>query len=206
MHFLYVDESGDPGAKHGASRHFILCGLLVHHADWHAVNRRMAEMRARLFATHGLPMMAELHASEFLSDSSNHMGLSQRARLQYLLHVLGCIQRQGDLTPICVIIEKGGTNPLAPARYQDPLHRPRLALAERLHRIVQRLRPPRAVLHALRGPGRVRRLDRRLQRLPAAWRHRLPLARRDHGSRTRPMACWVDTRNLQKTLPEATQL
>jgi hypothetical protein len=115
MHLIYVDESGDPGAKLGASKHFILCGLLVHHADWHAVNRRMAEMRARLFATHGLPMMAELHASEFLSDSSNHLGLSQRARLQCLLHVLGCIQRQGDLTPICVIVEKGGTNPLAPA-------------------------------------------------------------------------------------------
>ena len=31
-----------------------------------------------------------------------------------------------------------------PARHQDPHHRPGLALAERLYRIVQRLRPPRA--------------------------------------------------------------
>jgi hypothetical protein len=115
MHFLYVDESGDPGAKPGASTHFILCGLLVHHADWHSVNRKMHEMRTRLFVVHGLPMRAELHACEFLSDSSNHLGLSQRARLQCLLHAIGCLQRQGNLTPICVIVEKGGADPLASA-------------------------------------------------------------------------------------------
>ena len=112
MHLLYVDESGDPGAKLGASTHFILCGLLVRHAAWHAVNRRMEEMRARLCTLHGLPRLAEMHASEFLSDSSNHLGLSQRARLQCLLHALGCIQRQDDLIPVCVIVEKGSINPL----------------------------------------------------------------------------------------------
>jgi hypothetical protein len=30
MHLVYVDESGDPGARAGSSRYFILCGLAVH--------------------------------------------------------------------------------------------------------------------------------------------------------------------------------
>jgi hypothetical protein len=35
MDLVYVDESGDPGVREGSSRYFILCGLSVHHADWH---------------------------------------------------------------------------------------------------------------------------------------------------------------------------
>ena len=30
MHLVHVDESGDPGARAGSSRYFILCGLAVH--------------------------------------------------------------------------------------------------------------------------------------------------------------------------------
>jgi hypothetical protein len=111
MHFLYVDESGDVGAKPGSSRHFILCGILVHHADWRKANGRLQAMRERLQAFHGLSLDAELHASEFLSDSSNHLGLTQRQRLQSLLHSLGCIQKQSELTPLCVVVDKGAVDP-----------------------------------------------------------------------------------------------
>lgn len=115
MHFLYVDESGDPGSSPGASTHFILCGLLVHHADWHIAQRRLMEMRQRLSLTHGLPVMAELHASEFLGDSRDHLGLTQRSRLQCLLHALGCVRRLEFLMPICVVVEKGAADPMTPA-------------------------------------------------------------------------------------------
>ena len=66
MHFLYVDESGDTGAKPGSSSHFILCGLLIHHASWHHARQATKAMRQRLEDQFGFPQQAELHASEFL--------------------------------------------------------------------------------------------------------------------------------------------
>ena len=119
-----------------------------------------------------------------------HAGAGHQRARRARAHQVG--QRLG-------VHREGRTRRPRPARHQDPLHRPRLALAERLHRIVQRLRKtraprPRAVLHALRGPGRVRRLDRRLQRLPSPRRYRLPHPARVHGMGTGPAAQWLDTR------------
>ena len=73
MHLVYVDESGDPGMAVGSSRYFILCGLGVHHADWHEVRRQLEELRDRLARLHGLPPDAEIHAAEFLSRSRDHL-------------------------------------------------------------------------------------------------------------------------------------
>jgi hypothetical protein len=84
-----VDESGDPGVREGSSRYFILCGLSVHHADWHEVTRHLEELRVRLAKLHGLSPEAEIHAAEFLSSSRDHLGLNQRQRVQCLLHLLG---------------------------------------------------------------------------------------------------------------------
>lgn len=108
MHLLYVDESGDPGIVSNSSRHFILCGLLVHHADWHGVQTALHEMRKRLHQMHGLSLESELHASEFLGNSRDHLGLNQRQRIQSLLHALGCVQALGALTPVCAIVDKAG--------------------------------------------------------------------------------------------------
>ena len=33
MHLLYVDESGDTGRHNPQNHTFVLCGLMVHHAD-----------------------------------------------------------------------------------------------------------------------------------------------------------------------------
>lgn len=117
MHLVYVDESGDPGVGPGSSRYFILCGLCVHHSDWHEVNRRLGELRSRLEKLHGLSPLAEIHAAEFLGNSRDHLGLNQRQRIQCLLHLLGFLDQSNHLTPIRVVIDKSSDpmDPLASA-------------------------------------------------------------------------------------------
>jgi hypothetical protein len=117
MHLVYVDESGDPGTAVSSSRYFILCGLLVHHADWHDVRSQLNDLRERLKSMHGLSPDAEIHAAEFLSSSRNHLGLNQRQRIQCLLHLLGFLERTQKLKPFRVSIDKliGNNDPLATA-------------------------------------------------------------------------------------------
>ncbi len=48
MHFVYLDESGDPGLKNSPTRHYILAGFSVHHGDWRALEVRLQEFRAKM--------------------------------------------------------------------------------------------------------------------------------------------------------------
>jgi len=117
MHLVYVDESGDPGVAAGSSRYFILCGLGVHHADWHDIRDQLGQLRDRLASLHGLPPEAEIHAAEFLSSSRDHLGLNQRQRIQCLLHLLGFLDRTKKLMVFRVFIDKshGESDPLSAA-------------------------------------------------------------------------------------------
>lgn len=106
MHFLYVDESGDTGSTGSPNNHFILCGLMIHHADWRISQLAMLAMRQRMWEFYGLPPEAEIHASEFLGNSSTHLGLTLRQRMQCLLHALGFLGANSILTPFRVMIDK----------------------------------------------------------------------------------------------------
>ena len=106
MHFLYVDESGDVGSKPGSSSHFILCGILVHHADWHRVRNEGRQMRMRLCSNFGFPEAAELHASELLSRTDRHFNLSRRMRLRCATHVLGFIEARPTIRRFRMVIDK----------------------------------------------------------------------------------------------------
>jgi hypothetical protein len=106
MYFLYVDESGDSGGIGGSSSHFILCGLLVHHSDWHVVWRDAKDMRGRLTRQFGLPAEAELHASDFLSKNSDQFRLSLNSRFQCALHAIGFIGKHRGIVPLRVVVAK----------------------------------------------------------------------------------------------------
>lgn len=106
MHLLYVDESGDTGRNNPVNHTFVLCGLLVHHADWHVAQGALEEMRRRMERTFGLPMAAEIHASELLGRSPYHFGLNRTNRIKAALHQVDMIRRQGTLIGIRVIIDK----------------------------------------------------------------------------------------------------
>ncbi len=113
MHFLYVDESGDVGSKPSSSRHFILCGILVHHADWRKAYAATTEMRCRLHAQFGLHPLTELHASEFLGRDDRHLSLARNVRYRCALHVLGFISRNAFLMPLRTTFAKA-TSDMSP--------------------------------------------------------------------------------------------
>jgi hypothetical protein len=106
MHFLYVDESGDTGAKPGSSSHFILCGLLIHHASWHHARQATKAMRQRLEDQFGFPQQAELHASEFLSKNGMHFGLPLEIKIKCALHAVGFLRKNNHIRPIRIIADK----------------------------------------------------------------------------------------------------
>ena len=106
MHLLYVDESGDTGRHNPENHTFVLCGLMVHHADWHEAQAAFGDMRQRLRANFSLPVEAEIHASELLGRSPHHFKLDRMQRVKIALHVLEAIRGQSMLTPMRVVVDK----------------------------------------------------------------------------------------------------
>ena len=106
MHLLYVDESGDTGRNNPENHTFVLCGLLVHHADWHAAQAGFKAMRSRLCENFGLSKHAELHACELLGRSPFHFGLNRAERIKIALHQVEMIRRQNGLVAIRITIKK----------------------------------------------------------------------------------------------------
>ncbi|OQX62638.1 MAG: hypothetical protein B6I38_08765 [Anaerolineaceae bacterium 4572_5.1] len=62
MYIMYVDESGDPGAK-SPVRHYILSALIIPSVDWQTSFERHHQMRRQLNSKYHFPVRAELHAS-----------------------------------------------------------------------------------------------------------------------------------------------
>jgi len=106
MHLLYVDESGDIGRHNPQNHTFVLCGLMVHHADWHEAQAEFEKMRQRLHADFGLPMQAELHASELLGKSPHDFKLDRMQRVKIALHMLETIRNQRTLTAVRATVDK----------------------------------------------------------------------------------------------------
>jgi hypothetical protein len=76
MQFMYVDESGDPGALRPGlplhlqpSSHFILCGVIVPSAGWRQQLDAVVAARNAVLDPLGLPRRVELHARDILHPS-----------------------------------------------------------------------------------------------------------------------------------------
>ncbi len=122
MHLLYVDESGDIGRHNPQNHTFVLCGLMVHHADWHEAQAEFEKMRQRLHADFGLPMQAELHASELLGKSPHHFKLDRMQRVKIALHMLETIRNQRTLTAVRVTVDKrSSVEEILPAAWRSLL-------------------------------------------------------------------------------------
>ena len=106
VHLLYVDESGDTGRHNPENHTFVLCGLMVHHADWHEARLAFLVMRIRMEQMFGLPRSAEIHASELLGRSPSHFGLDRTTRIKVALHQVEMIRRQRTLFSIRIVIDK----------------------------------------------------------------------------------------------------
>jgi len=109
MQFIYVDESGDPGAYHadtdtpGGSKHFILSSVAIPADRWFETLSAFARLRSALLAQHGLPGWPEFHAREVLfpDDRSPFRALRNRAiRVEFLRSLAKRIAT--ELPQLCV--------------------------------------------------------------------------------------------------------
>lgn len=97
MHFVYLDESGDPGLTNSPTAHYILAGFSVHYSNWHHFDQKLRDFRSKVEACHGFPAQREFHASEFLGAARTHGGLDRATRLIVARSLLTLLEESPEL-------------------------------------------------------------------------------------------------------------
>lgn len=104
MYLMYVDESGDSGIARSPTQYFILSGIVVHESRWRDFIYHLINFKKTMRITYGLPVRAEIHASEFIN--SPVYGLPRHARLAILRNFLDEIAKFQDISITNVVINK----------------------------------------------------------------------------------------------------
>lgn len=104
---MYVDDTGDPGLINSPTRYFGLASITVHETRWREFVNSLSAFRRTLKEVHGLPLRAEIHASEYIRHPPvdgmvKHVrlailrqSLDELAKLDYL-HITSCVvDKQG---------------------------------------------------------------------------------------------------------------
>ncbi len=104
MYFMYVDESGDPGAydltkpeDNRATRHYIASGFVIPAEEWRNYLTYLLTVRRYLKGKYGFPIRAELHGAELIRPRSSSHAIKRvgprykridlyREALKYLPH------------------------------------------------------------------------------------------------------------------------
>lgn len=107
MYLMYVDESGDPGHK-GATKHFVLSGLILHETHWLKSFRLIKDMRERLRHSYGIKRSKELHASRTIAGRGALFGRrwSIDERLSLMRDVLSTACAMPGATTLNVSLNK----------------------------------------------------------------------------------------------------
>jgi hypothetical protein len=105
MYIMYVDESGDSGLSAGSpTTHFALSGLVVHERDWRAVVDQLVQFRKALRSAYGLPVRAEIHASDYINRKAH--GLKKHVRLAILRNFLDELAKMPAISITNIIVDK----------------------------------------------------------------------------------------------------
>ncbi len=107
MYIMYVDESGDTGLAGSPTRYFALSGLTVHEADWRKLLDHLVAFRRTMKQVHGLPLRAEIHASEYIRKPPV-AGMAKHVRLAILRHHLDELAKIPYVRLTHVIVDKQG--------------------------------------------------------------------------------------------------
>jgi hypothetical protein len=110
MYLMYVDESGDAGLVGSPTTHFALSGLVIHESDWRTFIGQMKAFRATIKGAYGLPMRAEIHASEYIRRPPVP-GMARFKRLAILRHLLDELAKMPFISVTNVIVAKSGKAP-----------------------------------------------------------------------------------------------
>jgi hypothetical protein len=106
MRLVYIDESGDPGARNSPTRHYVLAGLCVDERDWAALHGSLLRLRHQLDEVMGLNAGAEMHAAEFLGGAKVHLGLEPWQRVRAAQWVTRELKARRVVAPIIAARDK----------------------------------------------------------------------------------------------------
>ena len=101
---MYVDESGDTGLTGSPTDYFALSGIIVHEKQWRPFMDALTTFKRTMRTVHGLPMRAEIHASEFIK--SKVFGMSRHVRLAILRNALDELAKIPGISITNVIVDK----------------------------------------------------------------------------------------------------
>lgn len=104
MYLMYVDESGDTGLVGSPTSYFALSGIIVHERNWRQFMTALVNFKKTMRAVYGLPVRAEIHASEFIKSKVH--GLPRHIRLAILRNALDELAKTPDISITSVIVDK----------------------------------------------------------------------------------------------------
>ena len=103
---MYVDESGDAGLNTIQTRYFCLSGIVVHESEWRNFINRLISFRKVLKSVYGLPIRAELHASEYIRRQI--FNIPKHDRLAILRNTLDEMAKINFISITNVVVDKQG--------------------------------------------------------------------------------------------------
>lgn len=109
MYLMYVDESGDTGLVGSPTNYFALSGIVVHERSWRSLMDTLITFKRTMRAVYGLPVRAEIHASEFIKRPV--YGLPRHVRLAILRNALDELAKIPDISVTNVIVDKTSKPP-----------------------------------------------------------------------------------------------
>lgn len=104
MYLMYVDESGDTGVEALHTNYFILTGLVVHETRWREFIDVLVGLRKRLNDRYGLPVRAELHASEYIRKQV--FNIAKHDRLAIMRNVIDEIAKYDFISITNIVVRK----------------------------------------------------------------------------------------------------
>ena len=106
VYLIYVDESGDTGARPGSSKLFVLSALVVHELRWHEIMRQVIDLRANLRHQYGLKLREEIHAAAFVHAPGELARIPKSMRLRILRDVIEFEASLQDISIINILVDK----------------------------------------------------------------------------------------------------
>lgn len=106
MYVMYVDESGDPGVGKSPTRFFVLSAIVVHEDQWRTFVESLVQFKKIARVVHGLPMRAEIHASELICRNPHK--LAKPARLAIIRNFIDELAKMQFISITNVIVDKHG--------------------------------------------------------------------------------------------------
>ncbi len=171
MFLLYVDESGDVGLAKGASRFFVLSGLVIHELRWLPTLQAVTAFRRQLRDKFTLKLREEIHASVMMHSPGALARISKPHRLQILREVVAFEAGMADVSLLHVVVDK--QNKTAP---YDVFEKSWSALIQRFHNTISRKNFPGPQNADERGLLITDATDgEKLQRLTRRMRHFNPI-------------------------------